>query len=111
VSDGERSKRGLMRVATGADLALRLGTDSARLEGAPPDAKGLTAPLRAISLGDLLVENPRGAIAADVSPGVLGEIGEPVWSRYGFALDLRRDRLTLFAPSQEKARRSGSGGL
>lgn len=99
VSDGEQAKRGLMRVATGTDLALLLAPDAARLEGASAGAQGLTASLRAISLGDLLIENPRGALASAASPGVLGEIGEPVWSRYGFVLDLRRGRLTLFTPT------------
>jgi len=110
VSDGERSRRGLMRVATGADLAVRLGPDAARVEGAPPAAEAPTAPLRAISLGGLLVENPTGAIADAASPGVLGEIGEPIWSRYGFSLDLGRGQLVLFEPLTKRTRRSGSGG-
>ena len=110
VSDGEHARRGPMRVATGADLAVRLGPDTARVEGATAAAKSPTAPLRAISLGGLLVENPTGAIADAASPGVLGEIGEPVWSRQGFSLDLGRGRLVLFQPPTKRTRRSGFGG-
>jgi len=110
VSDGERSRRGPMRVSTGADLAVRLSPDAARLEGAPPGAGDLAAPLRALSLGEVVVEAPQAAIAAEDQPGALGEIGEPVWSRYGFSLDLRQGRLILFQVETKETRRRRSGG-
>ena len=97
VSDGARSKTGAMRVATGMG-PVSLDPTAARMEGAPAGASDLSAPLRALSLGPLLVEGPDAAVAKDAQPGILGEIGEPVWARYGFQLDLKRGVLTLFAP-------------
>jgi hypothetical protein len=110
VSDGASARRGLMRIATGEAMDARLSPDAARVEGAARGAKDPSAPLRALSLGEVLVEDPQGAIQANAAPGVLGTIGEPVWARYGFRLDLRRDRLTLFAPQTKKTRRGSPGG-
>jgi hypothetical protein len=41
-------------------------------------------------------------VAKDAQAGVLGEIGEPVWARYGFQLDLKRGVLSLFAPDTKE---------
>ena len=109
VSDGARAKTGAMRVATGMG-PVSLDPAAARMEGAPAGASDLSAPLRALSLGPLLVEGPDAAVAKDAQPGVLGEIGEPVWARYGFQLDLKRGVLTLFAPqTKEPAGRGPTG--
>jgi hypothetical protein len=101
LSDGEKTKRGLMRVSTGAELAVRLNPGEARLAGARGGSMGPVAPLRALSLGDVLVENPEGEIAGAADGAALGEIGEPIWSAYGFQLDLGRGRLTLFSPPRK----------
>jgi hypothetical protein len=110
VSDGRSAMAGLFRIATGADLAVRLGPDVARVEGAPAGARDPTAPLRALSLGEALIENPRAAIAAEAAPGVAGEIGEPALAGYDLTLDLRRRRLTLSAPETKRTRRHSAGG-
>ena len=98
VSDGASARLGGFRVATGGAPAVRLSPAVARLEGAPAGSAGVTAPLRALSLGGLLIEQPLAAIAAEAEAGVSGDIGEPVWATYGLSLDLRRRRLTLYAP-------------
>ena len=103
VSDGASARRGVFRMATGGAPAVRLSPAVARLEGAPAGSAGLTAPLRALSLGGLLIEQPLAAIAAQAEPGVSGDIGEPVWAAYGLSLDLRRRRLTLYAPPPQLA--------
>lgn len=110
VSDGAKARTGAMRVATGMG-PVSLDPAAARMEGAPAGASGdLTAPLRALALGPVLVEGPDAAVAKDARPGVLGEIGEPVWARYGFQLDLRRHVLTLFEPqTKEPAETSPAG--
>jgi hypothetical protein len=107
VSDGLTSERGLFRIATGGDLAVRLDPGGAGIEADGASAHPATvAPLRALSIGAMLVENPRAGLAAASEPGAMGEIGEPLWSRYGFRLDFRSARLTLYPPAK-KARRSG----
>ena len=110
VADDRHAVRGAFRIATGGGVPVRLSPTVAAYRGALPDAKGLSAPLRALSIGPLLVENPLGAIAETAEPGIAGEIGEPVWSRYGLRLDLHRGRLELLDPAQQKTRRNGSGG-
>lgn len=109
VTDGATAQSGLFRIATGSNVAVSLEPDAARLAGAPADARGLTAPLRGLSLGGLLAEDAPAEIADQPDAGVLGSIGEPVWTRYGFRLDLRASRLTLYAPTK-KARRGDVGG-
>jgi hypothetical protein len=109
VSDGAHSVAGAMRVATGMG-PVSLDPAAARMEGAPAGASGLTAPLRALSLGPLLVEGSDAAVASDSHPGVLGEIGEPVWARYGFQLDLKRGVLTLFKPQTKEPARLAPAG-
>lgn len=110
VSDGSKARTGAMRVATGVG-PVSLDPAAARMAGAPAGGGGeLIAPLRALSLGPLLVEGPDAAVAKDARPGVLGEIGEPVWARYGFQLDLRRGVLTLFAPQTKEPAGSGPAG-
>jgi hypothetical protein len=110
VADDRHAVSGAFRIATGGGVPIRLSPALGAYRGASPDAKGLAAPLRALSIGPLLVERPLGAIADAAEPGIAGEIGEPVWSRYGLRLDLRRGRLNLFDPAQQKTRRNGSGG-
>lgn len=107
VSDGARAELGRFRVATGSPAAVRLNDGLARIEGA---SKAVSAPLRALSVGEVLVENPAAEVAPEADPGVAGEIGEPVWAAHGFQLDLRRQRLVLFDPAQQKTRRKRSGG-
>jgi hypothetical protein len=97
-SDGLRAAAGLFAIGTGLPVGVQMSPTAARMEGAPPGAKALTAPLRALSLGDLLVENPLAAVADPPTPGALGAIGEPVWTRYALTLDLVRNRLTLSKP-------------
>jgi hypothetical protein len=109
VTDGSRVAQGAFRIATGSAIAVSLGPEVAQMEGAQKDAQSLTAPLRALSIGQALVENPPSMLVAAAEPGVLGEIGEPVWAHYGFRLDLKADRLTLFE-AKEKTRRKRSGG-
>src|SRR5262249_41748648 len=82
VSDGPRAKAGLFAVGLGVSVGAQLGSAHARMEGAPPGADNPTAPLRALSLGGLLVEDPIAAIADPPAPGAVGAIGEPVWARY-----------------------------
>lgn len=107
-SDGTVSISGRFRVSTGADVGVRLNPSLAHADGVPAD--GEVATLRGLSLGGLLVEQPSAAVAAQDLPGADGEIGEPVWSAWGLVLDLKRGRLVLFDPGQQKARRIVSDG-
>jgi hypothetical protein len=108
VTDGGRSARGRFRVSTGADVGVRLEPRLARADGLLAEHE--VATLRGLSMDDVLIEEPSAAIADQDEAGLAGEIGEPVWSAYGFQLDLRRGRLALFDPQQQKARRRRSGG-
>jgi len=110
VADNARAVRGAFRIATGGDVDVRLSPALAAYKNARGNANGLTAPLRALSVGPWLIENPQAAVAEAATPGVAGEIGEPVWARYGLRLDLRRGRLELFDPEQQRTRRRRSGG-
>lgn len=107
-SDGAVTLGGHFRVSTGVDVGVRLNPSLAHADGVP--AEGEVATLRGLSLGGRLVEAPSAAVAAQDLAGADGEIGEPVWSAWGLVLDLKRNRLVLFDPTQQKARRIVSGG-
>jgi hypothetical protein len=98
VADGERARKGLFAIATGDGVAVRFNPDAARIAGAAPGSEPITAPLRALSIGEALIENAPAAIGAEPRSGALGDIGNAVWSRYELVLDLVRNRLTLFKP-------------
>jgi hypothetical protein len=108
VSDGASSRLGAFRVATGEALPVRVSARIARAEGGAKGAKDPTGPLRALSLGGRLIENPQAGL--DVATDGEGAIGEAVWAGYGLQLDLKHNRLVLFDPTQQKARRRVSGG-
>ena len=108
VSDGASAQLGQFRVATGEALPVRVSARIARAEGGAKGAKDPTGPLRALSLGGRLIENPQAGL--DVATDGEGAIGEAVWAGYGLQLDLRHNRLLLFDPAKQKARRRAAGG-
>lgn len=103
VSDGLQALAGAFAPATGGDTAVRL---SDALAGAPGAAKpnelypyGVLRPrLRALSISGALIENlPAGLIKAE-DPGLAGEIGAPLLSRYRLRFDFPARKL-LLAPA------------
>jgi hypothetical protein len=115
VSDGLQALAGAFAPATGGDTAVRL---SDALAGAPGAAKpnelypyGVLRPrLRALSISGALIENlPAGLIKAE-DPGLAGEIGAPLLSRYRLRFDFpARELLLAPAPQASPIRKNNAG--
>jgi hypothetical protein len=98
VSDGLTGVAGDFRIDTGSPAPVALGAASSGLVKA--------ARLRGLSLGGILVEDAQTKAAQDIPEGVLGRIGEPIWSCFAVRLDYVRRTLELSAP--RRARSCGS---
>ncbi|HEX4183382.1 MAG TPA: hypothetical protein VHY34_08990, partial [Caulobacteraceae bacterium] len=98
VSDGMTGVAGEFRVDTGSPVSVTLGAASAALarEGR----------LRGLSIGGLLIESAPTKAAQDTPEGVLGRIGEPIWSRFAVRLDYAGQTLGLSAPRRARSRGS-----
>jgi hypothetical protein len=116
IADGRTALFGRFGVSTGSP-GMRLATSVAKLSRAPKrvDPAALYAPparLAALGIAGEALQRLPASLASDLPDGVLGDIGDDVWSRYGtLRLDLRRNRLQL-APATPASgrRRARSGG-
>jgi hypothetical protein len=103
VADGPHAFAGAFTPATGGDTGVRLSDAVAAAPGAAKPKElypyGVLRPtLRAFSFAGGLSENlPSGLVKAE-DPGLLGEIGAPVLSRYRLRFDFPAGRLLLGAP-------------
>ena len=103
VADGPHAFAGEFTPATGGDTGVRLSDAFARAPGAAKPKElypyGVLRPrLRAFSFAGGLSENlPAGLIKAE-DPGLSGEIGAPLLSRYRLRFDFPAGRLLLAAP-------------
>jgi hypothetical protein len=104
VADGPHAFAGAFAPATGADTALRLSDAVAKVAGAPKPRElypyGVYRPrLRAFSFAGALSENlPSGLMKAE-DPGLTGQIGAPILSRWRLRFDFPAGRL-LLAPAR-----------
>jgi hypothetical protein len=109
VADGPHAFAGAFTPATGGDRALRLSDALARAPGAKKPKElypyGVLQPrLRALSFAGGLLENlPSGLVKAE-DPGLAGEIGAPVLSRYRLRFDFPAGKL-LLAPARQPPRK------
>jgi hypothetical protein len=100
VSDGPRTLSGGFAPATGGDTAVRLSDAVASAPGAAKPRElypyGILRPtLRALSFAGALSENlPAGLVKAE-APGLAGEIGAPLLSRWRLRFDFPAGRLLL----------------
>lgn len=103
-ADGPRALAGDFTPATGGDTAVRLSDAIARAPGAAKPKElypyGILRPrLRAFSFAGALFEDlPSGLIKAE-DPGLSGEIGAPLLSRWRLRFDFPAGRLLLAAPA------------
>jgi len=100
VSDGRTAKHGLFALDTGS-AGVRIADSEAALSRLP---KGLDPTLRTnppariagLELGGELIPNAPASLQADTPPGLIGSLGNTVWSRYAWIrVDLRADTLEL----------------
>ena len=99
-SDGSRKRKGAFALETGG-AGVRLSAQAAALSRPPPagaDPASRSRPparLRGLILAGAGMENLPAGLDPAAPPGLLGDIGETVWSRYAMRIDLRRQRLEL----------------
>jgi hypothetical protein len=102
-SDGPRTLAGAFAPGTGADTAVRLSDAVARAPGAAKPKElypyGVLRPrLRALSFAGGLSENlPAGLMKAE-DPGLAGQIGAPLLSRFRLRFDFPAGKLLLGDP-------------
>jgi hypothetical protein len=110
VSDGRKSRRGLFALDSGS-AGVRIADSEAALSRLP---KGLDPTLRTnppariagLDLGDDLIANAPASLQADTPPGLVGSLGNTVWSRFAWIrVDLRADKLALGPPSSPRPSR------
>jgi hypothetical protein len=117
IADGRTALVGRFGIGTGSP-GVRLAASAANLSRTPRgvDPAAFYAPparLAALAIGGEVLQHLPASLASDLPDGVLGDIGDDVWSRYGtLRLDLRRDRLQLArrAAPPSGRRRARSGG-
>ncbi|MGH6955893.1 MAG: hypothetical protein ACREEW_04425 [Caulobacteraceae bacterium] len=119
IFDGQVGETGWFAIDTGT-AAVRVSTALAALSRAPkgldPDSRVRPpARLAAVGLAGSALTNLPASLENDLPSGLVGGLGDAVWSRYaGFRLDLRRGRLQLLAPKPRPSvsgrRRARSGG-
>ncbi|MFL5296579.1 MAG: hypothetical protein ACJ798_09395 [Phenylobacterium sp.] len=100
VSDGTRTLTGAFTLATGGDTAVRLSDALAAAPGAAKPKElypyGVLFPhLRALSFAGSFSENLAAGLVAAEDPGLAGELGTPLLSRWRLRFDFPRSRLLL----------------
>jgi hypothetical protein len=103
ISDGRKTRRGHFAIDTGA-AGIRLSADAARFSrlSARVDPMSRSQPparLATLSFGGQTYRDQPAGLQIGAPEGVLGGIGDEIWSRYELRIDLRRGRLLLFAPA------------
>jgi hypothetical protein len=109
ITDGRTGREGRFGIDTGS-AGVRVAAGAARLSRTPKgiDAGSRQRPparLAALGLGGEVIRNTPAGLATDAPPGVLGDIGADVWTRYDLRLDLRASRLELADPTPPSGRR------
>ncbi|HEY0437441.1 MAG TPA: hypothetical protein VGC92_12430, partial [Phenylobacterium sp.] len=100
VADGPRAFAGAFALATGGDTPVRLSDALAAAPGAAKSKElypggNLNPRLRALSFAGMLAENLPGGLAPSEDPGLAGEIGAPLLSRWRLRFDFPRGRVEL----------------